>query len=315
MDFWERRLRILILSFDTSNYTTSVAVIDRNYNILYDNRKLLNVKKGNRGLRQSDALFQHTENLTEMFSEDFPFKDAIEAVAVSSRPRNIEGSYMPCFKAGMMAGRIASKVLDVPYLEFSHQEGHIAAASLNTELFNESHFIGFHLSGGTCEILNICNGSTEIVGGSLDISFGQLIDRAGVFYGESFPSGKVMDKYASQGKHTINFKKTKIENGFFNLSGIENQIIKSGVSVQDASRSLFDEIACIINEAVKESCLRFNINKVLLMGGVASSSYIRKCLGDNIGNNRIFFGSPSLSSDNAVGTAILGGKKIWQQNL
>ena len=93
----------MFAGIDTSNYTTSVAVFDGEH--IIQNKKLLTVKKGERGLRQSDALFQHTVNLPVLISKlKSEIGDAdIEAFGVSNRPRNIEGSYMPCFLAGESA--------------------------------------------------------------------------------------------------------------------------------------------------------------------------------------------------------------------
>ena len=83
-----------ILGIDTSNYKTSIAVIDRQNNVICDLRRFLNVRQGERGLRQSDALFQHIKNLPALFEE---MREAIgddngfAAVSCSSRPRPVEG--------------------------------------------------------------------------------------------------------------------------------------------------------------------------------------------------------------------------------
>jgi N6-L-threonylcarbamoyladenine synthase len=146
----------LVLGIDTSNYTTSLAITDINGTILADRRKLLTVKQGERGLRQSHALFQHMENLPELFLMilEMTDKTQIGAVAASSRPRPVEGSYMPVFKAGECVARSIAAASGIPIYETSHQEGHISAACYSTE-FIEREFIAFHLSGGTSEILHV----------------------------------------------------------------------------------------------------------------------------------------------------------------
>ena len=170
-----------VLAFDTSNYTTSVAAADLAGNILADERQLLSVKEGDRGLRQSHALFQHVERLPLLVEQVIKQVggDDFLAVAVSDRPRPLEGSYMPVFRAGVNFARTLAAVLGVPLYRFSHQEGHIAAVC--GALADDVRTVSFHMSGGTGEILTTCGcRPQQIIGGIRDLSFGQLIDRVGV---------------------------------------------------------------------------------------------------------------------------------------
>ena len=301
----------MILAFDTSNYTTSIAVYDMDKGIVCDERMILKVAKGNRGLRQSDALFQHIENLERM-SIKLDCYD-IDAVCVSSRPRPLEGSYMPCFRAGITSGRLIASLIGVPYFEVSHQEGHIAAAKYKTAFEDEETLICCHLSGGTCEILKYDNGDISIEGGSLDISFGQLIDRTGVFYGIDFPAGKHLDRLALAGNDARIFRKVNVKDGYFNISGIENQVMSLSLSPEDAASAVFRTITDVLSESVAQVCDRTGIDKVLFAGGVSSSRFIRERL--SLEGVHYQFGKPELACDNAVGTAILGGKLLWQQSL
>ena len=91
--------------------------------------RLLPVEKGHLGLRQSEAVFHHTRALPEIIGEAVKDGAKIDAVAVSSRPRDVEGSYMPCFLAGLSTAKSIGAVCGVPVYEFSHQSGHIAAAA------------------------------------------------------------------------------------------------------------------------------------------------------------------------------------------
>lgn len=305
----------MILGIDTSNYTTSVAIVDKEFNILCDNRKLLQVKKGNKGLRQSEALFQHIENLPAIL-DMINFKGvSIDGVAVSSRPRPVEGSYMPCFKAGITVGQSIAKALDVPYMEFSHQEGHIAAIKTGSKFEAEDNLICCHLSGGTCEILEVRGNEISIAGGSRDLSFGQIIDRAGVHFGLDFPAGKELDKMALAGTADKSmFKKVKVEDGYFNISGLENQVYQKDAKTIDICASLFERITITLADSVKQVSEKTGIEKIVFAGGVSSSEYIRNTL-DKYLDIEYTFGKPELSSDNAVGIAILGGMRLWQQKL
>ncbi|HML37491.1 MAG TPA: hypothetical protein PKA19_08755 [Bacillota bacterium] len=229
-----------VLGIDTSNYTTSLAITDINGTIVVDSRKPLTVKQGERGLRQSYALFQHMENLPEMLIKLFEQidKSRMVAVAASDRPRPVEGSYMPVFKSGVNYGKVMAAGLGVPFFTFSHQEGHLAAVLRHSSLATAEEYLAYHLSGGTCELLHVKDGAIQLLGGSRDLSFGQVLDRVGVSLGMKFPTGRELDLIAvkmrdgnkaggSAGKSDKQdsglLKKIPIDGFEINLSGIETQ--------------------------------------------------------------------------------------------
>lgn len=312
-----------VLGIDTSNYKTSVAVVDSNGTVLCDLRKLLKVKQGQRGLRQSDALFQHIENMPRLLEDALAEGRAgrIALVAYSERPRPIEGSYMPVFKAGIGFGQAVAAALQVPVWGFSHQEGHIEAIRTRSDFPQEEPFLCYHLSGGTCELLLVKQGNIQIIGGSKDISFGQVIDRAGVKLGMAFPAGEEMDQRAmAAAVSSRDLKRIPYDGLYFNLSGIETQWsrcaekrIKAGEETDSLIRELFDRIVRALIHITEQAAKEMSIINIMFTGGVSSSRYISTKLKDHFANSRLSleFGDPSLSQDNAVGIALLGGKQLW----
>ncbi len=291
----------LILGIDTSNYTTSAALSDLTGNIIADERRVLKVSHGQRGLRQSDALFQHVENLPEILKK--VMTDArkqmgnfeIAAVCASDRPRPIEGSYMPVFRAGMSNAEIISSLLDIPLYYFSHQEGHIAAVC--GVLPESKRTVSFHMSGGTGEMLETLGCKPlRIIGGTKDISFGQLIDRTGVALGSGFPAGALLDDIAcryipqngisvsSRGNSKLEDPLTspvKTDGAYVNLSGIETQIMNS-VAAEKCRALTSDEISGESREKLSEESRetpggesRENQNDESLKG---SSEYSKKLI-------------------------------------
>lgn len=312
-----------VLGIDTSNYKTSVAVIDAEGNIVCDYRQLLRVKQGERGLRQSDALFQHVENLPELIKKTFDKVDPerIKAVAYSDKPRPVEGSYMPVFKVGIGMAESIGAALRVPLFRFSHQEGHIEAIRFGTPMEKVEELLCYHLSGGTCELLAVTGDEINIIGGSKDISFGQVIDRVGVKLGMKFPAGEYMDDAALKaGKSTKILKKIAVDGLRFNLSGIETQcgryaekFMTEDLETDSLIRELMDKLAQLLIEVTEKACKETAIDKVVFTGGVASSKYISRILRKHFEKTSVSveFGNQSLSQDNAVGIAFLGGKQIW----
>ena len=307
----------MILAVDTSCYTTSMIVIDSETGkVQFEMNKNLSVKPGERGLRQSEGFFQHMYQLTETYEQLCRQIDVkrIKTVAVSSRPRTVENSYMPVFHAGLLFCTNVSNTLSVPLLQYSHQDGHLMAA-VTTSTLDElpKRFYGLHLSGGTTEVLDVLSledgFQVDILGGTLDLNFGQLIDRIGVQMGLSFPCGKEMDMLAQTIEHQDYFKvKFKTETTF-NLSGYENKYMAliQEQATNYISRHLFNTIAHMIVDIMKP----FEKEQpIVISGGVASNSIIREIIGHKFPDKAIYFALPEYSRDNALGIAELARRKV-----
>jgi N6-L-threonylcarbamoyladenine synthase len=307
------------LGIDTSNYRTSMALVDNRGNILCNVRRLLEVPKGKRGLRQSEALFQHIMNLQDISGEVLgnltdDIRKNIVCVSASNKPRPVEGSYMPVFNGGISLGKSLAAALGIDYYEFSHQEGHIEAIRHYSVFKDVDRFVSFHFSGGTTEAILVDNTGDhctyEIVGGSKDIALGQLIDRVGVSLGINFPCGEEMDQIACAYKGKLTeLPKIKTDMGFFNLSGIETrcQQLIGKVDEDSLIASIFSNTVTVVSDVTEEIGNKYDINDFIYAGGVSSSEYLRENLKKECSRN-ICFGSKELSGDNAVGIALLGGK-------
>ncbi len=311
----------LCLGLDTSNYTTSVALFDGETG--HNLGKLLEVPQGGLGLRQSDALFQHVKQLPELFRrlrEEGKLPRPISAVGASTRPRAVEGSYMPCFLAGSAQGRILADTLGVPFFECSHQQGHIAAAAWSAgamDLLDRPH-LAWHLSGGTTELLFVqpegCNVKAECIGGTSDISAGQLIDRTGVLLGLAFPAGKALDTLYVKGTSQRGFS-VKLNGFTFSLSGMENKVkdmVSQGKSPSDISRFVLDTVADVVRRATVAAQDRYPGLPVLCSGGVASNARLRYVLSEFC---QVKFAEPRYSTDNALGVAILTHRALEGESI
>ena len=303
------------IGFDTSNYTTSAAVFG---NGTAENRgKLLTVPEGALGLRQSDALFQHVKRL-HLMVEQLRTDGAIgqiAAVGASTRPREVEGSYMPCFLVGEGEGRALASALGVPFYPCSHQQGHVAAAawSANREDLLDRPHLAWHLSGGTTELLRVePEGHTvraEVVGGTSDIAAGQLVDRAGVLLGLPFPAGKALDALYPEADDT-GFFRVKLNDLTFSLSGMENKVkglAEQGEKPANIARFTIDTIMNVLLRATQEAQKRWPGLPVLCSGGVASNRQIRAAMEQNCG---AVFAQPQYATDNAMGVAILAHRAL-----
>ncbi len=300
------------LGIDTSNYTTSVSIFNDEANEIYQAKKILPVKDGSLGLRQSDAVFHHTVQLPQMFDKLFENrKISLTSVGVSVSPRDEEGSYMPCFLAGLNAAKAVSSTSSIPLNTFSHQSGHIAAALYSSDSLDltEKEFIAFHLSGGTTEALLVKPHKDkvfdiELVAKTLDLKAGQAIDRVGVMMGLQFPCGKELDKLACESKNTFKIKPT-MKGTDCCLSGIENicrKMIKEGQPREDVAKYCITYIERALEEMTKCLLERYGNLALVYAGGVMSNSIISRNFKEKFGGR---FASPEFSSDNAAGISIL----------
>lgn len=302
-------MKRISIGIDTSCYTTSIVAVDENHKIVYEGRKMLEVKEGTVGLRQSDAFFQHVMNLPDLYQACMKVLDAqsVGAVVVSTRPRNVEGSYMPVFMAGSQFARVIADTLSVPLYQVSHQENHLYASAFNHEL--PEKFIGVHMSGGTTEFLKVAykdNFTIELLGGTLDLSFGKLIDRLGVYMGYQFPCGKALDHSARESKEYYPLK-TAVKGLDFNISGIENrlkQLYEKDGDRAKVARSLFEYISKLLLEILEKTKIETGIGEVVISGGVAANTIIRQRLKSFSGT--VIFTDIEFATDHAVGNAYYG---------
>lgn len=307
------------LGIDTSAYTTSLAVVDEEGKIVQDERILLAVPEGERGLRQSEAVFQHVKNLPFLFEKIKGISSKLKAIAVSATPRPLEESYMPVFKAGEMAAKVLSLAADIPLYSVSHQEGHVMAGIYNNPLLlKKSNFLAVHFSGGTSEVLHVKKGTSsffvmeECLSG-LDIHAGQLVDRVGVAMGLPFPAGKEMEKLALKAEENkaVSIPASVSRKGF-SFSGAETMALKlleKGCLREEVAFAVLRVIANTLEKVLLMTGEERGIRDVLLVGGVMSNQLIKerliKRLEHKAAGFKLYFAYPHLSTDNAAGVALL----------
>jgi N6-L-threonylcarbamoyladenine synthase len=301
----------LYLGVDTSNYTTSAALFDSRSGAAESSRQLLRVKPGAKGLRQSDALYEHVKAMPQILAGlNLSSGERLAAAGCSSRPRDIEGSYMPCFEAGVLTAKAACAAADIPYYEFSHQAGHIASALFSIGRLDilDNEFLAFHVSGGTTEAVYIRPSGLvmrpRLAAQSLDLKAGQTVDRVGLMLGLDFPAGRALEALALKSDKVYSPRPT-LKGADCCLSGLENKcsdMLASGEKPCDIARFCIDYIRMTLEGML----LALGADKgglpVLFAGGVMSDSIIRDYFSAKYG---ALFAKPEYSTDNAVGIAVM----------
>ncbi len=318
---------MIFLGIDTSCYTTSVAAVNENGELVANERRLLSVAEGERGLRQSEAFFKHINNFPELYKKVIDKIDPkeIAAVCVSTQPRGVGNSYMPVFFAGRRIAEAIAMSLNVPLFSTDHQQGHIQAALYSCPM-DTNEFCAVHLSGGTTEVLLVHQLETEfkikILAASSDINAGQLIDRLGVKMGMPFPAGKEVDKRAMDNKNGAILLPINANYEGCSFSGTEAAAIReyeNGCDKDALCDGLMSAITRTLGKMVGGAAYYAGISSVLMAGGVSSSSYLREKLPillnkKGMNNLNLKFSLAEFSSDNAVGVAELCRKKYLARN-
>lgn len=312
------------IGLDTSCYTTSLAAVAEGGRLVAEERQLLAVPPGEKGLSQGAMIFQHLQNLPELVPRFFAALAGyrVAAVAASIKPRPVAGSYMPVFSVGRALGTALAAALGVPFWPTTHQEGHVLAGMWSAGLVTTAPFLACHLSGGTSEILLVephSQGGLELrlLGGSTDLNAGQLIDRVGVLLGLSFPCGPALEELAraATGEEGVTIP-SSVRGLFFSFSGAETharRLLERGAPPAAVARAVERCIAKTVEKALRQAVAATGVKDILLVGGVAANAYLRARLQERLTHPavgaRLFFASPRYSADNAVGVALAAGRK------
>lgn len=306
------------IGFDTSNYATSLAVFDTAGEVVCAKKRFLPVKPGQLGLRQSDALFHHTVALPELLDELSQEVDLtkVAAVGVSQKPRPAQGSYMPCFLAGVNAATAFARARNLPLVHTTHQQGHAAAAlyaAKGEQLFRQKVLM-FHISGGTTDLL-LCDEVRQIttLGTSSDLYAGQAVDRVGVKLGFAFPAGAEVSRMAAQCSEEIR-PKSSVRGMECSLSGLENQcnaLLAAGKTPEYVCKYCLLCVADTVVKMTKAAQKEYPGLEVVCAGGVMSSDIIRSWVQQRL--PKVYFVPGQYSSDNAIGVSILAAREagLW----
>lgn len=325
-------MRHYFLGLDTSVYTTSAAAMDPAGVLLFDERRLLTVGEGERGLRQSEGVFQHINNLPLVLNDVWKTTSGVlpGAVIFSEKPRPVEDSYLPVFRAGTSAAKSLSGVLGIPAISSTHQAGHLFAGVWSNPVLRRSvedslisgqdqEFLAVHFSGGTSELVHVQlskSGEVEldVMGATADLHAGQFVDRVGVRLGLPFPAGPHLEKLAStasdfsQSALRLPVAVKDLEISFSGPTTAAMRIISQNVPPAEVARAVLSCVSRTLVKWLRNARKAAHLDRCLLVGGVMSNGYIRKELAAALEPEgfELFFAEPKYSTDNAVGLAYYG---------
>ncbi len=307
----------LFLGIDTSYYTCSVALVDDDGRPLADQRRLLTVAEGERGVAPNEAVWAHLNALPELAEPVLrEHGRAVAAVAASVRPRPVEGSYLPPFRVGEGYGRTLAAALGVPFYPTTHQEMHIQAGLWSSDKpLRGEQFLAVHLSGGTTELIRVTRRpggfAEELLGGTQDLHAGQFVDRVGVALGLPFPAGPHLERLAASGSPDRVRLPSSVRGYTVSFSGPESaaQRLVGRAEPADLALAVLHAVARTVEKWLLHAMEETGLREVLIVGGVAANQIVRARLRHRLEHPAVgaclAFADPRFSTDNAVGTALL----------
>ncbi len=216
-------------------------------------------------------------------------KNDLTAIAYTQGP-GLLGSLL----VGSAFAKSLALSLKVPLIPINHMQGHLLVHFIEEEGINtpEFPFLGVTVSGGHTQLVKVnSHFEMELLGTTLDDAIGEAFDKCGKQMGLNYPSGPEIDKLAQKGDpHKFEFPIPKVEGYDVSYSGVKtaftnfisNQKQKDSNFVtnnlEDLCASLQYTLVQIILKKIEQVAKAFSLNQVVIGGGVAANSELRKQL-------------------------------------
>lgn len=248
--------------------------------------------------------------------------EEIDLVSVTKEP-GLKNSLL----VGLMYAKTIASLINKKFITINHLEGHMLSSNINNKCVKYPCLI-LLISGGHCEIIFAEKiGKYKVISRTMDDSIGELFDKVAKILNLGYPGGPIIEKYAKYGY----INKIKVKNRTskkmrnFSFSGVKTYIIQEinkfkrlkKESIFNICASVQNIAAEIINQKVIKLLILFSSkynrsNQILISGGVASNSYIKKMVHKNVKalGYKLYFPTKELCTDNAVMIAYTGMKKI-----
>ena len=247
----------------------------------------------------------------------------IDAVAYTRGP-GLMGSLL----VGTSFAKSLSLSLNVPLLEINHMHAHILSIFIDDgKDIPTFPFLALTVSGGHTQLVIVNSASDfNLIGTTLDDAAGEAFDKSGKLLGFEYPAGPKIDKIANDGDpNKFKFTKPNVAGLDFSFSGLKtnfkNFILSKDKSfiednLNDICASLQMTIIDILIDKIKVASAKFEINQIVVCGGVSANSKLRSEL-KALENEKIKTYVPKLqySTDNAAMIGISGYYKFLNSNF
>lgn len=300
-----------ILAIESSCDETSVSIVKNgNQEISTVVLSQMDTHANYGGVVPEIASRMHIENITIVLEDALKKSnlkmDQIDAFAVTYGPGLI-GSLL----IGVEAAKTLAYIYDKPLIPVNHIAGHIYANNLENEM--KFPLIALVVSGGHTEIVYMKDHySFKKIGGTLDDAVGEAYDKVARVLNLPYPGGPLVDKLAQKGIDTYNLPLPKDDESFdFSFSGIKSAVINirhneeqkgNNINIDNLATSFQNRVVKILSKKTLRALKKYNVNNLIIAGGVAANKGIREEFKKMCDDNHITLSIPRIDrcTDNAA---------------
>lgn len=312
-----------ILAIETSCDETSVSIVKNGYiDVATTVLSQIDIHKKFGGVVPETASRTHVENITIVIEETLNKAnmtiEEIDAIAVTYGPGLI-GSLL----IGLISAKTLALIYNKPLVPVHHIAGHIYANNINNNM--EFPLIALVVSGGHTELILMKEDySFEYIGGTIDDAVGEAYDKVARVLGLGYPGGPPIDKLAKIGQDTYNLPLPLNDKSFnFSFSGLKSAVInishkeKENLNIENLATSFQNRVITILTKKTLRALKKYNVNTLVLAGGVAANVGLREKLTELSQEQNIRLSIPKFEycTDNAtmIGAAGFYAYKMGHQ--
>lgn len=257
-----------LVGVESTAHTFSVSVVSSSGEILSNTKSVFRPQKG-MGIHPFEASLSHLKAASEVtrgaLESSRVDKRRLSAVAYSMGP-----GLGPCLRVGAVVARTLASSLGVPLVPVNHAVGHIELGCLLSKARDPVVLL---VSGGHTMIISFSGGRWRVLGETLDLTLGQLLDQFGRHAGFSSPCGVAIEEAASKSARYLRLPYS-VKGNDVSLSGLltaAKTMLDGGTPFADVCYSIQETAFAMVTE-VTERALAFTGKKeVMVVGGVAAN--------------------------------------------
>jgi len=228
------------------------------------------------------AAREHLEAINIVIDEAFK-QSGVKGDDISAFAGTVGPGLVGCLLVGLNAAKSLALAYDKPFIGINHLNAHLAANFIDTDL--EPPFVALLVSGGHTQIIKVNSYSDiQIIGETIDDAVGEAYDKVARLIGLPYPGGPKLDKLAQEGNpFAFKLPEAKVGGYDFSFSGLKTaalRLVKSfdgkELPLNDICASFQETVSYTLYKKVKHALEETGYKQVVLAGGVAANSEIRK---------------------------------------
>ena len=273
----------LIMAIESSCDETACAIVKGGREVLANVvASQIKIHEEYGGVIPEIAAREHLEAINVVIDEAFK-QSGINGKDISAFAGTVGPGLVGCLLVGMNAAKSLALAYDKPFIGVNHLNAHLAANFIDTDL--KPPFIALLVSGGHTQIIKVKSyADMEIIGETIDDAVGEAYDKVARLIGLPYPGGPKLDKLAQEGNpHAFKLPEAKVGGYDFSFSGLKTaslRLVKSfngkDLPLNDICASFQECVSSTLYKKVKHALEENDFNQVVLAGGVAANSEIRK---------------------------------------